>query len=93
MEVPERFQGFYEKYVLILLLKTIYGLKQAAMAFWRELWKALADMDFKKVQRILVFIFVGQCMDWWSGYLGLMIVWLLKSQSRGSSQGTNEEQI
>jgi hypothetical protein len=74
-------------------LQTIYGFKQAAMAFWRKLGKALTDMDLKKVQRILVFIFVGQCMDWWSGYLGLMIVWLLKSQSRGSSQGTNEEQI
>jgi hypothetical protein len=32
----------------MLLLQTIYGLKQAAMAFWRELVKALTDMNFKR---------------------------------------------
>jgi hypothetical protein len=47
MEVPEGFEEFYGAYVLLLLLQTIYGLKQAAMAFWRELVKALPDMNFK----------------------------------------------
>jgi hypothetical protein len=37
MEVPEGFEEIYGAYVLLLLLHTIYGLKQAAMAFWREL--------------------------------------------------------
>jgi hypothetical protein len=49
MEVPEGFEEFYGTYVLLLLLQTIYyGLKQAAMAFWRELVKALTDMKFKR---------------------------------------------
>jgi hypothetical protein len=48
MEVPEGFEEFYGAYVLLLLLQTIYGLKQAAMAFWRELVKALTDMNFKR---------------------------------------------
>jgi hypothetical protein len=48
MEVPEGFEEFYGAYVLLLLLHTLYGLKQAAMAFWRELVKALTDMTFKR---------------------------------------------
>jgi hypothetical protein len=48
MEVPEGFEEFYGSYVLILLLQTIYVLKQEAMAFWRELVKALTDMNFKR---------------------------------------------
>jgi hypothetical protein len=48
MEVPEGFEEFHEAYVLILLLQTIYGLKQAAMVFCRELVKALTDMNLKR---------------------------------------------
>jgi hypothetical protein len=48
MEVLEGFEEFYGTYVLLLLLQTIYGLKHAAMAFWRELVKALTDMNFKR---------------------------------------------
>jgi hypothetical protein len=48
MEVLEGFEEFYGAYVLLLLLQTIYGLKQAAAVFWRELVKALPDMNFKR---------------------------------------------
>jgi hypothetical protein len=48
MEFPEGFEEFYGAYVLMLLLQTIYELKQAAMAFWRELVKALTDVKFKR---------------------------------------------
>jgi hypothetical protein len=48
MEVPEVFEELYGAYALILLLQTIYGLKQAAMVFWRELVKALTDMNLKR---------------------------------------------
>jgi hypothetical protein len=37
MEVPEGFERFYPNKVLLLLLQTIHGLRQAARAFWREL--------------------------------------------------------
>ena len=45
MEVPEGFEDYYPGDVLLFLLKTIYGLKQAAMAFWRELLKAMRHMQ------------------------------------------------
>jgi hypothetical protein len=48
MEVPEGFEEFYGACVLLLLLQNIYGLKQAAMVFWRELVKALTDMNFER---------------------------------------------
>jgi hypothetical protein len=48
LEVPEGFEEFYGAYVLMLLLQTIYGLKQSAMEFWRELVKALTDMKLKR---------------------------------------------
>jgi len=48
MEVPEGFEEYYPPNVLLLLLQTIYGLKQAAMAFFRELKKAMDSMGFKQ---------------------------------------------
>ena len=37
MSVPKVFEKYYPADVVLLLLRTLYGLKQAAMAFWREL--------------------------------------------------------
>jgi hypothetical protein len=34
MEVPQGFEQFYPKNCMLLLLKTLYGTKQAAMALW-----------------------------------------------------------
>ena len=48
MEVPEGFERFYPIGCLLLLLQTIYGLKQAAFAFWVQLLKALHDMEFDR---------------------------------------------
>jgi hypothetical protein len=48
MEVPQGFERFYPKNTVLLLLKTIYGLKQAALAFWRELLKALLYMKYNR---------------------------------------------
>jgi hypothetical protein len=46
MEIPQGFERFYGKNSVLLLLKTIYGLKQAALAFWRELLKAFRHMKY-----------------------------------------------
>jgi hypothetical protein len=46
MEIPQGFEKYYPSNAVLLLLKTIYGLKQAALAFWRELLKALMSMRF-----------------------------------------------
>lgn len=46
MKIPQGFEKFYPKGWLLLLKKTIYGLKQAAFAFWKALLKAFKAMNF-----------------------------------------------
>ena len=41
MLVPKGFEKYYPSDVVLLLLRTLYGLKQAAMALWCELLKAM----------------------------------------------------
>ena len=48
MGIPEGFDAYFEQYYLLLMLKTIYGLKQAAMAFWKQLLAAMRRMGFKR---------------------------------------------
>ena len=48
MTVPKGFEEYYPSDVVLLLLRTMYGLKQAAMAFWRELLKAMYSMDMQR---------------------------------------------
>ena len=48
MEIPEGFEHHYGINFVLLLLKTIYGLKQAAFAFWKELLKAFKSMEYKR---------------------------------------------
>jgi hypothetical protein len=46
MQVPQEFEQFYPKNVELLLLRTIYGLVQAALDFWRETATAFAYMKY-----------------------------------------------
>ena len=48
MKVPEGFERYYPNQVCLLPLKSIYGFKQAARAFWHELNKALLDILYKQ---------------------------------------------
>jgi hypothetical protein len=48
MEVPQGFEYWFAVYVVLLLLETLYGLKQVAMTFWRELLKAFRSMGFDR---------------------------------------------
>jgi hypothetical protein len=48
MEVPEGFEKFYPSNVMLFLLQTIHGLRQAARAFWRDTRSALGDMKYEK---------------------------------------------
>ncbi len=48
MGIPQGFESFYPADVLLLLLKTIYGLKQAAFEYWRALLKALRTMGMAR---------------------------------------------
>ena len=48
MSRPRGFEQWYPPDIVLLLLKTNYGTKQAAMAFWREMNRAMKDMDFAR---------------------------------------------
>jgi hypothetical protein len=48
MKVPMGFEEYYPAGWYLLLLKTIYGLKQAAYAFWKALLKAFGAMEFTR---------------------------------------------
>ena len=68
-KVPQGFETYYddEEYYL-LLLKTAYGLKQAAIMFWRELLKAMKHMGFKRS-------WADPCLYWKDTEDGILI-WL-----------------
>ena len=46
MQIPQGFEEFYSKDEVLYLKRTIYGLKQAALAFWKELLQAFKNMGF-----------------------------------------------
>ena len=46
MEIPKGFQRFYPKGSVLLLLKTIYGTKQAALAFWEKFMSVIRKIKF-----------------------------------------------
>jgi Reverse transcriptase (RNA-dependent DNA polymerase) len=46
LKVPQGFEQFYKESQVLKLNRTIYGLKQAAQAFWTELLRALMAMGF-----------------------------------------------
>jgi len=48
LKVPQGFEDFYKKDEVLFLQRTIYGLKQAALAFWRELLSAFTAMGFQR---------------------------------------------
>jgi hypothetical protein len=45
MTVPQGFEKYYPEDAILLMLRTIYGLKQAAIALWRETLKAFNYMQ------------------------------------------------
>ena len=47
LKVPEGCEGFYLKNVFLMLLRMIYGLCEAAMAFLKEMLKAFKSMKFE----------------------------------------------
>jgi hypothetical protein len=68
MKVPQGFEKFYPEGTILKLLRTIYGLKQAAIAFWRETLKAFKYMKYNRSK-------ADPCMQFkWTKY-GL-ILWL-----------------
>ena len=48
MKMPQGFEKYYGHNVVLLLLKGIYGNKQAAIAFWKEILQSMKDMKYKR---------------------------------------------
>jgi hypothetical protein len=48
MEIPEGFEQYYPAGFIWLLLQTIYGLKQGAVAFWKQLILAFTSMNYRR---------------------------------------------
>ncbi len=48
MKVPKVFERHYKKGIVLRLLRCIYGLKQAAMALWRQLLKCMRYMKMER---------------------------------------------
>jgi Reverse transcriptase (RNA-dependent DNA polymerase) len=48
MAVPKGFEKYYGSGMVLLLLKTLYGTKQAALQFWHELLKAMLKMCYSQ---------------------------------------------
>ena len=69
MHIPEGFKEFYPTGYILLLLKTIYGLKEAAMAFWKQMLKAFGYMRFLRSN-------ADPCLYYKWTAAGFLIVWL-----------------
>ena len=68
MEIPEGFERFYGRNALLRLRRTIYGLKQAAFAFWKELLLAFESLKYVRSK-------ADPCLYYKWGEQGL-IVWI-----------------
>jgi hypothetical protein len=50
VDVAQGFEKHYDKGIVLLLLRTLYGTKQAALQFWRALIAAMKRMNFVRSQ-------------------------------------------
>ena len=81
MHVPEGFEEFYGNDELLQLLKAIYGTKQAAMAFLRELLKCMKDMKYGRsgADPCLYFKWVAIGLVVWVSWIDDCMCWGPKS--------------
>ena len=69
MKIPKGFERFYSPNVLLYLRKTLYGVKNAAKAFWRLLLGKMNSMGYKQNR-------TDPCLYYkWDSTMGL-IMWI-----------------
>ena len=71
MEVPQVMEKYYLVNVLLLLLRILYGLRQTAAQFWKELLKAFMFMKYARNQADPCLYF-----RWVKGELVICISWV-----------------
>ncbi len=71
MKVPQGFEKHFPEGSVLLLLKCLFGLKQAAKAFWRQLLRAATAMGLKRST-------ADPCLyyKWVNGRLIMMMSWI-----------------
>jgi hypothetical protein len=71
MKVPQGFEKHFPEGSVLLLKKCLYGLKQAAKAFWRQLLHAASAMGLKQST-------ADHCIyyKWVEGQLVMMMSWI-----------------
>ncbi len=71
MKVPQGFEKNFPEGSVLLLKKCLYGLKQAAKVFWRQLLHAASAMGLKQST-------VDPCLyyKWVNGWLVMMMSWI-----------------
>jgi len=85
IETPERFEPWIEPEHVLLLLETIYGLKQAAMAFWRKLLQAFRYMKLEQSRTDPCLYF-----KWTEHGLTVTISWVDNCLIMGPTKGVTE---
>jgi hypothetical protein len=83
-EVPQGFEGFYAKNTVLLLLKIIYRLKQAALAFSRELLKAFHHMEYRRSKAPCLYF------RWTALGLILWLSWVVDCLVGGKDEGVKK---
>ena len=71
MSVPQGFENYYGNEVVLLLLKTIYGLKQAAYAYWTALLAVLKKIGLQrsKADPCLYFRWTKNGLNMWTSWV------------------------
>jgi hypothetical protein len=71
MHVPQGFEKFYPRDIVLLLLKTIYGLKQAAFEYWQALLKAIRAIGLKrsKADPCVYYRWTNQGLNIWCSWV------------------------
>jgi hypothetical protein len=85
LEVPEGFEKYYPPNVVLLLLKTLYGMIQAAHQFWTTLVNALRHMLYERSK-------ADPCLYYrWTSYgLVLWLSWVDDCLVCGRREGVEE---
>ena len=80
IKIPLGFEEFYDKDEVLLLKKCLYGLKQAAMAFFRKLLAATSNIGLKRSS-------ADPCLyyKWEGGRVVIMISWINDNMILGPS--------
>ena len=82
MKVPENFEMYYPDSVVLMLDKDIYGTKQAAMQFWKELLKCMKNKLFKRspADTCVYFKLTAMVLILWLSRISNCMIWAKKKR-------------